>query len=211
MPPREYLATFKKTVAMHEMFLTRLACHPVFSQDETFRIFLQYDQDLSVRGKNKLEKIGSFMNSVSMTTDEYLLSAKVKDISEFFEREKSFLINYHNHLKDANNKADKMTRKHRDVADCYLKISTGFSQLSTIDLKNLDKFLVKVAETFEKARVSQRIPSFTLRLGDDNNLMADLIVLVEIRSQGSIRRRFKVVGHAKILHEGTIRCQTTLV
>ena len=26
----EYLATFKKTVAMHETFLTRLATHPVF-------------------------------------------------------------------------------------------------------------------------------------------------------------------------------------
>ncbi len=26
----EYLATFKKTVAMHETFLTRLATHPIF-------------------------------------------------------------------------------------------------------------------------------------------------------------------------------------
>lgn len=147
---------------MHEMFLIRLAKHPVFRNDETFRVFLQYDQDLSVRGKNKLEKIGSFMNSVSTTTDEYLLSAKVKDISEFFEQEKNFLINYHNHLKDATNKADKMTRKHKDVADCYLKISTGFTQLSTIDHKDLDKFLVKVADFFEKSRVS--FSTFFLKL-----------------------------------------------
>ena len=152
----EYLATFKKTVAMHEMFLIRLANHPVFRSDDTFRVFLEYDQDLSVRGKNKLEKIESFMNSVSATTDEYLLSAKVKDISEFFEGEKNFLITYHNHLKDGTAKADKMTRKHKDVADCYLKISSGFTQLSTIDHKDLEKFLTKVAETFEKARVRDR-------------------------------------------------------
>ncbi|EEB18301.1 Sorting nexin-6, putative [Pediculus humanus corporis] len=148
----EYLATFKKTVAVHEMFLIRLAKHPVFKFDYTFQVFLEYDEDLLVRGKNKLEKIGSFMNSVSVTTDEYLLSAKVKDINEFFEEEKNFLIDYHNHLKDATAKADKMTRKHKDVADCYLHISAGFTQLSTIDHKDLDKFLVKVTETFEKAR-----------------------------------------------------------
>jgi hypothetical protein len=41
-----------------------------------------------------------------------------------------------------------------DVADSYIKISTGLVQLSTIDNSNLEKFLTKVAETFEKARVS---------------------------------------------------------
>jgi len=51
----EYLATFKKTVAMHEMFLSRLAQHPVFRYDTNFRVFLEYDQDLSVRTKNKKE------------------------------------------------------------------------------------------------------------------------------------------------------------
>lgn len=52
---REYLATFKKTVAMHEAFLTRLASHPVFRNDHNFRVFLEYDQDLAVRSKNKTE------------------------------------------------------------------------------------------------------------------------------------------------------------
>ena len=51
---REYLATFKKTVAMHEMFLTRLAHHPVFRNDHNLRVFLEYDQDLCVRGKLKI-------------------------------------------------------------------------------------------------------------------------------------------------------------
>nr|CAD7195718.1 unnamed protein product [Timema douglasi] len=148
----EYLATFKKTVAMHEVFLCRLAHHPVFRNDHNFRVFLEYDQDLCVRGKNKMEVIGGFMKSFSKTTDELLLSATVKDVNDFFEQEKNFLIEYHTHLKDATAKADRMTKRHKDVADSYIKISSGLVQLSTIDNSDLEKFLTKVAETFEKAR-----------------------------------------------------------
>lgn len=43
----EYLATFKKTVAMHEVFLQRLAGHPKFKNDLNFRIFLGYSDDVS--------------------------------------------------------------------------------------------------------------------------------------------------------------------
>lgn len=42
----EYLATFKKTVAMHEVFLQRLASHPKFRVDANFKIFLEYDHDV---------------------------------------------------------------------------------------------------------------------------------------------------------------------
>lgn len=44
----EYLATFKKTVAMHEVFLQRLATHPKFRNDPNFRIFLEYENDVSL-------------------------------------------------------------------------------------------------------------------------------------------------------------------
>ena len=44
----EYLATFKKTVAMHEVFLQRLANHPKFRNDPNFRIFLEYENDVSL-------------------------------------------------------------------------------------------------------------------------------------------------------------------
>merc|ERR1719337_349384 len=53
----EYLATFKKTVAMHETFLCRLAAHPVFRNDLNLAIFLEYDKELNVRGKNKKERL----------------------------------------------------------------------------------------------------------------------------------------------------------
>lgn len=43
----EYLAVFKKTVQVHEVFLQRLSSHPVLSKDRNFQIFLEYDQDVS--------------------------------------------------------------------------------------------------------------------------------------------------------------------
>lgn len=43
---------------MHEVFLCRLAHHPVFRLDHNFRVFLEYEQDLAVKTKNKMELIG---------------------------------------------------------------------------------------------------------------------------------------------------------
>lgn len=43
----EYLAIFKKTVAMHEVFLCRVAAHPVLRKDLNFHVFLEYNQDVS--------------------------------------------------------------------------------------------------------------------------------------------------------------------
>lgn len=44
-----------------------------------------------------------------------------------------------------------------DVADTFIKLSSGLVQLATTDHRDLEKFLTKVAETFEKARVSKHI------------------------------------------------------
>ncbi|XP_074640228.1 sorting nexin-6-like [Tubulanus polymorphus] len=149
----EYLATFKKTVAMHEVFLQRLAAHPVLRNDMNFKVFLEYDQELSVRGKNKKEKLTGFFKSVTKSADEVLLSSqKVSDVDEFFEREKGFLIEYYNKIKDSTMKSDRMTRAHKCVADTYIKISSGFVQLATLENTELDKLFSKLAECFEKAR-----------------------------------------------------------
>ncbi len=43
----EYLATFKKTVAMHEVFLQRLASHPILRNDDNYKVFLEFDGDVS--------------------------------------------------------------------------------------------------------------------------------------------------------------------
>lgn len=104
-------------------------------------------------GKNKMEMFGGLVKSFSKTTDEYYLSATVKDVNDFFDQEMTFLQTYHHNLKEATRLADRQTAKHKDVADSYIKISTNLLQLATTDTGKLERFLTKIAETFEKLRV----------------------------------------------------------
>ncbi|GAB1599875.1 sorting nexin-6-like isoform X1 [Argonauta hians] len=147
----EYLATFKKTVAMHEVFLQRLAAHPILRGDVNFQVFLEYGQDLSVRGKNKKEKLGGFFKSITKSADEVLLSNQ-KDVDDFFEQQKTFLVEYHVKIKDAATKSDRMTKTHKNVADCYIQISSGFVQIATIENTELEKIFTRLTEALEKAR-----------------------------------------------------------
>lgn len=109
----EYLATFKKTVAMHEVFLTRLASHSVFRDDKHLQVFLEFDQDLCARPKGRLEQLGGLVKSLGSTTDQYYLGATVRDVNDFFEQQMSSLNEYHSHLKEATTRTDKMTEKHK--------------------------------------------------------------------------------------------------
>ncbi|CAI9724041.1 Hypothetical predicted protein [Octopus vulgaris] len=162
----EYLATFKKTVAMHEVFLQRLAAHPTLRGDVNFQVFLEYSQDLSVRGKNKKEKLGGFFKSITKSADEVLLSNQKNiggvgweaanccsgDVDDFFEQQKTFLVEYHVKIKDAATKSDRMTKTHKNVADCYIQISSGFVQIATIENTELEKIFTRLTEALEKAR-----------------------------------------------------------
>lgn len=79
---------------MHEVFLCRLAAHPVFRNDHFFQTFLQYEQDvclnllsfnfinflqLLVRGKSKKEMIESIFKRFTISADEVLLAGQVID------------------------------------------------------------------------------------------------------------------------------------
>ncbi|XP_066034136.1 sorting nexin-5 isoform X2 [Chamaea fasciata] len=155
----EYLAVFKKTVSSHEIFLQRIASHPVLSKDRNFHVFLEYDQDLSVRRKNTKEMFGGFLKSVVKSADEVLFSG-VKEVEDFFEQEKTFLVNYYNRIKDACAKADKMTRSHKNVADDYIYTSACLNSLALEEPTVIKKYLLKVAELFEKLRkVESRVSS----------------------------------------------------
>jgi sorting nexin-5/6/32 len=67
---------------------------------------------LSVRGKNKKEKIGSLFKRWSSTADEVLLAGQ-KDVDDFFEYERNYMVELHNHLVNCTQKADRMTRTHK--------------------------------------------------------------------------------------------------
>jgi len=165
----EYLATFKKTVAMHETFICRLAAHPIFRDDMNLAIFLEYDKELAVRGKNKKERFQGFMASFHKTGDELLLSNTLKDVDEFFDAERTFLLEYHGHLKEATHRADRMTSTHKLLADNYIKLSSALVDLAALEAgtpstvatsangdegnnKTLENFLMKTAEAMEKMR-----------------------------------------------------------
>uniref|UniRef100_A0A3Q3MTQ1 Sorting nexin 6 n=1 Tax=Labrus bergylta TaxID=56723 RepID=A0A3Q3MTQ1_9LABR len=147
----EYLAIFKKTVAMHEVFLCRVAAHPVLRKDLNFHVFLEYNQDLSVRGKNKKEKLEDFFKNVVKSADGVLV-AGVKDVDDFFEHEKTFLLEYHNRVKDASAKSDRMIRSHKNAADDINRIASSLYTLGTQDSTDVCKFFLKVSELFEKTR-----------------------------------------------------------
>lgn len=142
---------------MHEVFLTRLASHSVFREDSHLHVFLEYDQDLCARPKGKLQQLGGLVKSIGNTTDQYYLNATVRDVNDFFEQQMNSLTEYHNQLKEATTRTDKMTEKHKELADSYIKISASVLQLANNDPGPLDKFLAKAADTFERARVSTKI------------------------------------------------------
>ncbi|CAM4726127.1 hypothetical protein PO909_019586 [Leuciscus waleckii] len=155
----EYLAVFKKTVQVHEVFLQRLSSHPVFSKDRNFQIFLEYDQDLTVRRKNAKEMFGGFFKNMVKTADEVLISG-VKEVDEFFEQEKTFLLDYSVKIKDSAAKAEKMTRSHKNVADDYNHISGALNSTAADNNTAFKKHLEKCADVFEKLRkVEDRVAS----------------------------------------------------
>ncbi|XP_053959399.1 sorting nexin-32 isoform X2 [Anastrepha ludens] len=164
----EYLATFKKTVAMHEVFLRRLANHPVFRLDQHLKVFLEYDQDLCAKPRKKMAILGGFVKSLGKTTDEILMSATVRDVNDFFENELQFLIEYHGHLRDAAVRTEKMTQRHKEVSECHQKISNALMQLSTAEKGSMETFCAKSAEIFEKIKnLEARVASDQdLKLGD---------------------------------------------
>ncbi|PAA63823.1 hypothetical protein BOX15_Mlig019902g1 [Macrostomum lignano] len=148
----EYLATFKKTVAMHEVFLRRIAEHPKLREDEIFKVFLEYKEDLNVRGKNKKEKVQGFLKSGWKTVDDVILSAQ-KEKDEFFEGQKKFITSYYSHLKTTLADADRMNRFHKNTADAYIRVSSTVQDCSRMERdKCLADFLFHYGEFCEKYR-----------------------------------------------------------
>ncbi|TMW53239.1 hypothetical protein DOY81_001655, partial [Sarcophaga bullata] len=164
----EYLATFKKTVAMHEVFLRRLASHPVFRNDQHLKVFLEYDQDLCAKPRKKTAIFGGLVKVLGKTTDEILLGVTVHDVNDFFENELQFLTEYHGHLREAALRTEKMTQRHKDVGECHQKISNALRQLSTAEKDSMETFCAKTADIFEKIKnLEVRVASDQdLKLGD---------------------------------------------
>ncbi|KFO14682.1 Sorting nexin-6, partial [Balearica regulorum gibbericeps] len=133
------------------LMLFAVPSHPILRKDLNFHVFLEYNQDLSVRGKNKKEKLEDFFKNMVKSADGVIVSG-VKDVDDFFEHERTFLVEYHNRVKDASAKSDKMTRSHKNVADDYNRIGSSLYALGTQDSTDICKFFLKVSELFDKTR-----------------------------------------------------------
>ncbi|XP_032735378.1 sorting nexin-32 isoform X1 [Lontra canadensis] len=150
----EYLALFKKTVAMHEVFLQRLAAHPTLRRDHNFFVFLEYGQDLSVRGKNRKELLGGFLRNIVKSADEALITSMsgLKEVDDFFEHERTFLLEYHTRIRDACLRADRVMHSHKCLADDFIPISAALNSLGTQEVNQLKTSFLKLAELFERLR-----------------------------------------------------------
>nr|XP_038950783.1 sorting nexin-32 isoform X8 [Rattus norvegicus] len=152
----EYLAIFKKTVAMHEIFLQRLAAHPTLRRDHNLSVFLEYSQDLSVREKNRKEVLGGFLKSIVRSADEVLITgiSGLKEVDDFFEHERTFLVEYHTRIRDTCQRADRVMHSHKCLADNYIPLSAALSSLGTQAVNQLKRSFLKLAELFERLRSS---------------------------------------------------------
>lgn len=126
----------------------------MFKSDRNLQIFLEYEKDLNVRGKNKKEKLAGFLQSFQKTGDELLLNTTVKDVDDFFEKEKHFLVEFQSQLKETTTKADKMTALHRGLAYNYIKQAQNLRDLGALEGPDspLGPFLTMIADSMEKMR-----------------------------------------------------------
>uniref|UniRef100_A0A8C5SHC6 Sorting nexin 6 n=1 Tax=Laticauda laticaudata TaxID=8630 RepID=A0A8C5SHC6_LATLA len=85
-----------------------------------------------------------------------LMCLGMQDVDDFFEHERTFLVEYHNRVKDSSLKSDKMTRSHKKNCLLYLLF--------------IYRFFLKVSELFDKTRkVEARVSA------DEDLKLSDLL------------------------------------
>ncbi|EMP39230.1 Sorting nexin-32 [Chelonia mydas] len=110
--------------------------------------------NLSVRGKNRKELLGGFFRNIVKSADEALITgvSGLKEVDEFFEHERTFLLEYHARVRDTCLKADRVMRSHKSLAEDYIPISVALSSLGTQEVRQLQTSFLKLAELFERLR-----------------------------------------------------------
>lgn len=124
----EYLAAFQKTVAMHEVFLIRLASHPVLKEDQNLQLFLEYDSDLATKKKSKKDTMMGMFTSVAKSLDNTL--AKHVDEDEFFESQKAFIFHYTRTIGAAGNTADEKCKQRSKLTSGIGNLGVAITHLA---------------------------------------------------------------------------------
>ena len=144
---------------MHEVFLQRFASHPSLRNDVNFKVFLEYDQDvretssyyfiqfvnlrvtvaafqLSVRGKNKQERLTGFFRNMRQSADEIVVSNQ-KDSDEYFQQQRQFIVAYYPLIKTATEKSDKMTKSQKSAFSTFIQDAPLYTASDTNLLNSL--------------------------------------------------------------------------
>lgn len=112
-------------------------------------------------------------------------------MDDFFEREKNYIVEYHSHIKDTMNKADKVCKLKRssfyvplspnvltliilDISDTYGKIAGNVEKWGQMETasgeKDFGRFLARIGEIFERLKKTEA------RCGTDEELkLADTL------------------------------------
>ena len=71
----------------------------------------------------------------------------VKDVDDFFEHERTFFLEYHNRVKDASAKSNRMTRSHKSAADDNNRVGSSLYALGTQDSTDICTFFSQIFRT----------------------------------------------------------------
>lgn len=152
----EYLAAFQKTVAMHEVFLIRLATHPSFRDDSNLQVFLEYDKDLACKSKSRKDRAFSFLQSIGKAVDSSFNNHK--DTDEFFDQQKFFIVHYNAVIKEAATKAEQKVKKRQGMVSHMDRSATQIVHLANAQTqyRALSDVLRKTGETLSKAQTVEK-------------------------------------------------------
>ncbi|KAI3389769.1 hypothetical protein SNEBB_005861 [Seison nebaliae] len=152
----EYLALFKKSVNIHEVFLQRIASHEQFRFDTNFKVFLEYENDLMAKGRSFGEKFTARLSKITKSADEKLFQNQ-REPDEFFEEQKEFLTNYNRAIRDAAGKASKFCINQDIVSDQYLHLKSGFLALSGSSTNSaFGSYVHRMSDIFEKLQKPEK-------------------------------------------------------
>eukprot|EP00056_Hartaetosiga_gracilis_P020393 m.19166 g.19166 ORF g.19166 m.19166 type:complete len:392 (+) comp8419_c0_seq1:64-1239(+) len=106
---REYVTAFQKTVAMHEIFLKRLVSHPSFREDTNLQVFLEFNDDLMCKQKNRRERMFTLIKTTAKGFDSSFVNFNDED--EFFDENRTFILRYIASIKNVRTAASNKTEK----------------------------------------------------------------------------------------------------
>lgn len=84
--------------------------------------------------KNLKEKTTGFLKNWSQKADEKLMLSGQRDVDEFFEKERGFLDEYYNRIREATNRSDKMCKNYKGRIPGFLTLLNSFSVVYELEL-----------------------------------------------------------------------------